>query len=301
MTAADQGADVARWWLLLGGDRRGELVDVRTLAGGASGSAVYLIDISGEAGRKEYVLKVASHQILRARAGRELKFYRDLAHHVPVVVPNLVAAIEHPDATCLLLESAGVAPTPEHWTTARWEHLATELGRLHTQTPTQWIKPPRQPNPAEISDATHTWETLGNAKLLAPLWAKLDTLYAALSDLPTCLRHGDWHLGNLLTDPADRFVWIDWQEVCLGHGPEDLALLWQRAEFDGHNPPRDAMLAAYAEAREIPVDKSLHRATVAAELLLLLIAWPPYLAHAPEPGRARMFHRLERLIDAWKH
>ena len=85
----------------------------------------------------------------------------------------------------------------------------------------------------EISSASRTWAALGYGPLLAPLWSRFDRLDAALTELPVCLRHGDWHLGNILIDPADRFVWIDWQEVGLGHGPEDLALLWQRAEFGG--------------------------------------------------------------------
>jgi aminoglycoside phosphotransferase (APT) family kinase protein len=56
-------------------------------------------------------------------------------------------------------------------------------------------------------------------------------------DLPACLIHGDLHAGNLLRDAEGASVWADWQEVGIGQGPEDLALLWQRAEFDGADRP----------------------------------------------------------------
>lgn len=135
--------------------------------------------------------------------------------------------------------------------------------------------------------------------MLAAIWSEFDRLAAALTQLPVCLRHGDWHLGNLLLDPSDRVVWIDWQEVGFGRGPEDLTLLWQRAEFDGLMPPRDAMLSAYAQARGIQKDTSLDQAAVAAELILLLLAWPPFLFQAPKSARDRLLLRLEHLLDVW--
>jgi hypothetical protein len=64
-------------------------------------------------------------------------------------------------------------------------------------------------------------------------------------------------------------------------------------------PPRAAMLAAYARARGIPNDATLDQAAVAAELMLLLLAWPPYLLDGPEAARARLLSRLEYLLGAW--
>jgi Ser/Thr protein kinase RdoA (MazF antagonist) len=299
--------EAARWWSLLG-HGEGELVDVSTLSGGASGSAVYqlLVDLADDAGRGDFVLKVASGQASGEQTRRELNFYRDLAPRVPVLVPKLVAGVEHRDGICLLLESAGAGTSPARWSHDRWEELATELGSLHhkrvaaaaTRWPSAKVGPPAAQ--AEIASAARTWAALGYGPLLTKVWSRFDRLDATLTQLPVCLRHGDWHLGNILLDPVDRFVWIDWQEVGLGHGPEDLALLWQRAEFDGFTPPRDAMLTAYARARGIPDDAILHRAAVAAELTLLLLSWPPYLTSAPEPARARLHGRLEHLADAWQ-
>ncbi|GIF69572.1 hypothetical protein Ais01nite_76070 [Asanoa ishikariensis] len=92
-----------------------------------------------------------------------------------------------------------------------------------------------------------------------------------------------------------ELVWADWQEVGIGTGPEDLALLWQRAEADGADPPRAAMLATYAEARGIPYDDVLRKAANAAEVRLLLLDWPPFLINA-DPARAAVMRKRLHLL-----
>jgi Ser/Thr protein kinase RdoA (MazF antagonist) len=287
-----------REWPLLGVE--GELLEVNTIAGGASGAAVYRITVARCAGRRDMVLKVASEPAERERASRELHFYRDLAERVPVLVPKFLAGVEHPDGIFLLLESTVAHPI--QWSGDRWAVLAAELGGLHRNQPVAWpwTKAPHHATEAEIVATAEFWQALGYGPLLTTVWSTFDRLDAALTRLPICLRHGDWHLGNILLDPADRFVWIDWQEVGIGRGPEDLALLWQRAEFDGLTPPRDAMLAAYARSRGIPNDSTLRMATVAAELTMLLLSWPPHLTGTAEPARARLLRRLEQLVRAWQ-
>jgi aminoglycoside phosphotransferase (APT) family kinase protein len=280
----------ARWWSLFGRDES-ELVEVRALTAGASGSAVHRLTTADGS----FILKVATR--------REAAFYRDLAPRVPVPVPRLIAEVPHPAGSCLLLEPAGAPARAAQWSVWRWTRLATQLGALHGGAAARlaaWPagKPEHRATPAEIATAARSWASLGYSPVLAPVWARFDRLDAALAQLPVCLRHGDWHLGNILVDPADRFVWIDWQEAGPGRGPEDLALLWQRAEFDGLRPPRAAMRAAYAAARGIPDDAVLRRAVVAAELTMLLLAWPPHLTAAPEPSRARLLRRLDRLLAA---
>jgi len=250
------------------------------------------------------VLKVASRPGLRERARREVTFYRELAAHVPVLVPDFVVGGELDDSAYMLLTAAGVPTDAERWSEQRWTELATELGRLHREQVLALSidrgATAREPAPAEkLAAGERAWIELGYERLLAPLWASFEALDAAIRHLLACLCHGDFHLGNLLTDPADRFVWIDWQEVHIGHGPGDLALLWHRAEVDGVNPPREAMLTAYAAARGIPDDALLHRATVASELTLLLLEWPTFFPYLPEPGRTRIRSRLEHLVAVW--
>jgi aminoglycoside phosphotransferase (APT) family kinase protein len=300
-TEVDEG-EAERWWRLLGERVQGDLVEVRTMAGGASGSAVYALVVEQPAG--EFVLKVASRPGLRERARREVTFYRELASYVPVLVPGFVVGGEADGSTYHLLTAAGAPAEAERWPEQRWIELATELGRLHCEQVLVLAvargATGRDPAPAEkIAAGERAWVELGYEKLLAPVWGSFEDLGAAIRELPSCLCHGDWHLGNLLTDPADRFVWIDWQEVHVGRGPEDLALLWQRAEGDGLNPPRKAMLAAYAAARGIPNDAILQRAAVASELTLVMLEWPTFFPYLSAPGRARILDRLEHLVAAW--
>jgi phosphotransferase family enzyme len=278
------GTDVGRWWPLVGGGR-GDVVRVDPLTGGASGSAVYRVVTP----RGEFVLKIGTG----VPARRELRFYRDLT--VPVAVPTLLAGAEQGEDTALLFEPAGTGG-PD----GRWIELAAQLGALHREPVADW--PWAKPVAGDTSpDApAAAWAALGYGSLLAPLWSGLDRLAATLAELPVCLLHGDWHRGNILTGAGGRLVWIDWQETGPGRGPEDLALMWQRAEFDGAEPPRAAMLSAYAAARGIADDAVLRRAAVAAELRLLLLDWPPHLARGTGPARARMLRRLEILVAAWQ-
>jgi Ser/Thr protein kinase RdoA (MazF antagonist) len=297
--------EVVRWWRLLG-TGLGKLVEVRMIPGGASGSGVHVLHVAptGSAVTRAFVLKVAADPDTRDQARRELHFYRELAARVPVTTPTFAAGLDDGDHVCLLLDDAGTAARPVAWAHERWERLAAELGQLHHERVAAatadwaWAKQKRPAPESAVSAAARGWAELGY-RPLGPLWPRLEDLTAALGELPGCLCHGDWHLGNILAGRAGTFVWIDWQEVGYGHGPEDLVLLWQRAEFDGLDPPRNAMLTAYARARAISDTAPLRRAAIAAELMLLLISWPPYLRGAPESARARMLRRLSHLADAW--
>lgn len=128
---------------------------------------------------------------------------------------------------------------------------------------------------------------------------ELDQIRAARTAPALCLIHGDCHAENLLRD-GDQLVWVDWQAVGPGHGPEDLALLWQRAEFNGADVPRTATLAAYADARGITIDTTFRCAMVAAEIELLLMGWPAFLLRLPGSARDVLIRRLHELATAWR-
>jgi Ser/Thr protein kinase RdoA (MazF antagonist) len=154
----------------------------------------------------------------------------------------------------------------------------------------------------EVRAAEVAWTRLGCGRLAISLLRQRRDLDRALDALPVGLIHGDCHTGNLLVDDSGEFCWADWQEVGVGHGPEDLALLWQRAEFGGAVPPRQAMLDAYLAARGLrsePTDPGAVRAAVAAELRLLLLDWPFYLVGAEDAARDRLIRRFQELSRAW--
>jgi aminoglycoside phosphotransferase (APT) family kinase protein len=280
-------------------------VSRRRLPGGGSGSAVYLLRLDDG----EVVLKLTRHGIggQTPSARREVRFYRELAPQLPVPVPRLLAYSEGEQVTCLLLSAARPASHARGWTRRRWVQVATQLGALHGAGvalaelgAAAWVRRSRPLEQHDTISAMTYWRSIGCADLAERLLESSSELAAAAADLPACLVHGDCHTGNLLVDDDGELVWADWQEVSIGHGPEDLALLWQRAEFDGGRPPRSAMLAVYAQARGLASDVVLRRAVVAAELLLLLLAWPQHLVRAA-PARSRvMIRRLHRLAAAWE-
>jgi Phosphotransferase enzyme family len=115
--------------------------------------------------------------------------------------------------------------------------------------------------------------------------------------LGTVLTHGDCHVGNLLLGPGGRILWTDWQEVCLSTGLDDLVFLWQRAEFDGARPPRDAMTSAYAAARSLQPDDNLRSALGGCELRSLLVGWPAFLDYGGPDRRQLMIRRFQQLVD----
>lgn len=115
--------------------------------------------------------------------------------------------------------------------------------------------------------------------------------------LAAVLTHGDCHVGNLLRSSTGSTLWADWQEVCLSTGVDDLVFLWQRAEFDGASPPRDAMAAAYGSARHLGKDADLGRALAACELRLLLVEWPEYVSYGTDAQRRIMTQRLEDVVE----
>lgn len=280
----------------------------RRLAGGASGSAVHLLSLDGD---REVVLKVTTGG---DRGRRELGFYREVAALLPVRTPRLLAGVETAEGqTVLLLTDARPAPPPDRWSARDWERAAAQLGALHRPEVAEcvtgfgWLTgveaaPGSAPPDHGVGErrARAAWRRLGQEPLAGPLLDRDGEFGDALSRLPTCLCHGDWHVDNLLLDADDEFVWIDWQEAGLDRGPGDLALLWQRAEFDGADPPREAMFAAYAQARGIPLDATLRAATMAAEIRMILYGWPDHLQAVDPSRRDIVLGRLGRLAAEWE-
>ncbi len=273
----------------------------RRLAGGVSGSGVFRLVF---ADRTDAVLKVTTNPAWRDKARREVRFYREAAPDLPVRVPLLLAAADTGPATCLLLSAAAPAPTPTLWGVHDWLRITRELATLHRVTRSwvpdrfTWLARTGPAAPDPVRTAATCWDGLGCGDIAEPLLHRRSELDAALAVLPPAVIHGDCHAGNLLVDGSGGFRWADWQEVGIGHGPEDLALLWQRAEFGGAAPPRGAMLEAYAAVRELSVP-AVHRAEVAAELRVLLFGWPAHLVDADHECRDRLIRRFRELALAW--
>jgi Ser/Thr protein kinase RdoA (MazF antagonist) len=265
---------------------------------GASGSGVYRLG----AGADAQVLKVTEGS--REDARRELQFYRELADIVPVRTPHFVAGATTHDLTVLLITAVEPAQAAATWDRGRWLEVAGQLGSLHGSLERAgldalpWLRPEQPEGSVAPAERVSLWARSPLAPIALPLLADLDRLRTALHELPVCLVHGDCHAENLLSDGGGHLVWADWAEVGVGRGPEELAILWQRAEFDGATVPREPMVSAYASARGVGVDHAFRSALTAAELLMMLLSWPAFLLEKPSHGREALFRRFEQLAQS---
>lgn len=272
---------------------------------GGSGSAVYRLDLAQP--DRSVVLKVTTEPDWRARAEREGRFLTALGKWLPVDTPCVLGMAISARYVCVLQAAARPTPAPARWSRRRWIEVATRLGTLHHAETLRGLVTtdhglPRRtpaPPPELIAPGIDYWRRVGRDALARSVSEQSDLLVEAVTTLPDCLLHGDFHAENLLLDQDDRLLFSDWQEVGIGHGPEDLVFLWQRAEADGARPPREQMLRAYAAARGHEPTESLRRAMLAAELLLLLAQWPPFLAVAGPTVRDGMTRRLDLRVAEW--
>jgi Ser/Thr protein kinase RdoA (MazF antagonist) len=264
---------------------------------GDSGSGVFRLG----AGANTLVLKVTDGA--RADARRELRFYQELADTVPVRTPHFVEGARSGDLTVLLVTAAEPGTPARDWDLPGWLDVATQLGSLHRMLDRSgldtfpWLRAERSETGIAPPERVSLWGGSPLASVALPLLAELDRLTAALRRLPACLVHGDCHAQNLLRDADGHLVWADWAEIGVGRGPEELAILWQRAEFNDATVPREAMVASYARARGLEVDDLLKEAVRAAELLMVLLGWPAFLIERPSPGRDTLFAHFVRLAN----
>jgi len=114
--------------------------------------------------------------------------------------------------------------------------------------------------------------------------------------LPRVVTHGDCHVGKLMRSDLGDTVGVDWQEVCLSSGLLDLAFLWQRAEFAGATPPREAMWEVYLTTRGLRPDLDPRSLIAVAELLLPLVDWPAFLHCGSRPQQQLMTQRLGQVV-----
>ncbi len=267
---------------------------VRQLRGGASGADVVLLELAGE----EVVVKITSDLAWSERARREVAVYTDPSVDLGVRLPELRGWSIDDDRVVLMLTAERDYPRAPDLSRARWLALAGELGRLHRRDRPvpSWLPSRPTPTSERIRAGMERWRALGAGGLVEQAVTVLEDLDRAgarpSGRPPATLIHGDCHVGNLLLDRADRTLWVDWQEVAVGDGTEDLVFLWQRAEFDAASPPRAAMVRAYTEARGLDQDSGLAAALRAAELRLLLTEWPAFLTCASTEQREAMTSRL---------
>lgn len=263
---------------------------------GNSGSLVTRLTF----GRRRMILKITTEPARLMRAESEVHMISRAPADIAVAMPRYVGGHVEPDAVCLVTEEHEPLPSAADITDAEWVGLAAALANLHHAPVPPWagIEPLKPITAPVVSAAADFWSQRGfadAAKAASELLLR-DAGEPDEQSPTTVLEHGDCHVENIVRDAAGAFRWIDWQEAHLGDGFGDLAFLWQRAEFTGANPPRQAMTAAYASARGLPQAVDVDRALGFAELRLLFISWPPFLAYGSPQNQERMTARLPKLV-----
>jgi len=177
----------------------------------------------------------------------EARFYRDLAHEIPVRVPGVFYAETDGDRYVMVLEDLVASgcrfPTPDDPDIdARALDIVTELATLHA---TYW-ESPRFADGGDLSWLARRGtgggdggapfvrmavDTLGDR--LPPAFRQIADLYLAHGDAitklwnqgPRTLVHGDPHLGNLFVDVANgnRTGFLDWAVLGCSPGLRDVA------------------------------------------------------------------------------
>ncbi len=296
--------------IALSPDRR---VMPRLLAGGGSGAITCRVVCEG----RDFVLKLTEEEAGEYRfesAKRELRFYEDVAPELCVSVPRLIAFDVSRESVTLLFDCYEPAGRASEWTTSLFEAVARSLGHYHARNTDvdalrrrwPWI-PTEGPafNRESIDEALSQWTLIsrvdrlhdvlnrGVIDFIGRLAGDLDRLDYLRSRLPPTLRHGDFHVDNLLMDESGNILWADWQEVQIGHPIEDLSHLVARARVDGAAVPDAAVAAAYHQELSITVDVTLdvvREALSASELMKIILHWPFYLGHAST-------ERVKLLVD----
>lgn len=278
------------------------LAEATTLAGSLSGSHVYAVT---RADHLRAVLKITTGTDGPAReaAERELHVYLELSDRLGIRVPTLLDHRETGDAIAILL-TAHPAPRPAaRWTRDQWLALAADLGRLH-QTPIpaghQWRRPSwlaATLDSPDLDTARAFWSQPGEAELLAPILADPQALHEALDVTADCFLHGDCHTDNVLIE-QHQLIWTDWQGAGAGTPAAELVFPAIRAIPEGADVPQDAMTRRYAQARGLDA-APLGRAVLAAELAILIFAWPGYAAFNTDIGIQRIRQRVRHRARDW--
>jgi Ser/Thr protein kinase RdoA (MazF antagonist) len=196
----------------LGWDPLGLGSEFQRLADGQSGSMVWRIDLDGQ----PLVLKVTSSTSKRdllVRAEREVDFYRDLAHRVPVRVPHCIGMAVGGDGVALLVAAEAPALPLADWTEGDFQRVAHDLGRLHgtfwgetgIETLPGWLRQSSSVTAEHAVVVEARWRELvvpsGSDSLrenMFHLVLQVPALNRQFAILPPTLCHGDAHRDNLL-------------------------------------------------------------------------------------------------------
>jgi Ser/Thr protein kinase RdoA (MazF antagonist) len=225
-------------------------------------------------------------------ARRELTFYTHVAPAVPVRTPRLLNSAATSDGVALLLEDAGTPRPVGQWTSDDWATLGRDLAALHRMPIPQGL-PALDGTRSDLAAAEAFWA----ATLPRELLDRLDELDRHRTALPPAFVHGDCHTENIVVG-EDGLVFCDWQLSGTGTPSSDLAFPSIRATPAGVTVT-PALLDAYLEGADAHRRRTVGLATLAAELWVFVLLWPPFAAYNTPTGIDRVRRRTRLLADRW--
>ncbi len=172
---------------------------------------------------------------------REVSVYTTLKEHIPVRMPDLVAA--SPKGDWLILTHLAPGRRPDKWQAADYLLATEQLAVLHDRfwglgedlRTYSWLEKPLDTDrdihaQAALQDSQ---QLVANASSLLNLetdivqitekiMAQMDTITAGLKQSPFTLLHGDYWPGNIHIHPHHGITIFDWEDAAVGPGILDV-------------------------------------------------------------------------------
>ncbi|MEJ2484378.1 MAG: aminoglycoside phosphotransferase family protein [Anaerolineales bacterium] len=286
-----------------------------------------LVQTQGNDGQKSFslVLKQTQGSTRTGAAGaglREKSIYQILREHLPVHLPELIAA--HPKGEWLVLAHLPPGRQPEKWTAADYLLAVEQLAVLHDRfwcldmhlNVYPWLEKPLEADrdihlQAARADAArlvqNTNSVLSRQTDILSATEKiidhLDLISNGLLESPATLLHGDYWPGNIHIGTNSRVTVYDWEDAAVGPAVLDVLSFIQGSSWYFSPLPvsSDEMIAHYrsqltkAGAYTYTNDE-FERLWDYAVLWAFVGGWVGNLANTPDSILAMRLPALEEVL-----
>ena len=262
------------------------------LKAGKSGAQVFLTE-------HETVMKTVrrceADEALWNACLREILFYEQNADHSIPFLPQILYT-EHTHEQ-LTLEMRYYRPmNPLTMTREKIMQILSALAQLHSMTPPECLPPPAPtlPDSLVLIACADGWKSV---------FSEHKDLFSAYQSFPghaaaafrkinlnfdlhrTDFCHGDFHIGNILVDDADKPIFIDFQNCSIGDGIGDVSFLHSRLNADGIALSLEELMQIYSTCSGISVS-ILRLQAALANFNTSFLYWHQYL-HGSDADRVQ--------------
>jgi len=229
------------------------------------------VETAGSAGKQnfELVLKQTQGSTRTGAAGaglREKSIYQTLKEHLPVHLPELIAA--HSRGEWLVMAHLPAGRLPEKWTAADYLLAAEQLAILHDRfwgldehlSVYPWLEQPVNSDrdiylQAARTDAARLAQNTNGilnqqtdiVSITEKIIGNIDEITDQLQNSPATLLHGDYWPGNILIEKNCQLTVFDWEDAAIGPAVLDLLRFLQGScwHFAPLPIPADEIISHY--------------------------------------------------------